>query len=617
MKKAGVILFVILCCRSVFCQAQTTVTFKPNATTGQDASIGTSYGCTMQGNTQPNEYLNCGNSQEITPTAWTYNSNGCSMGTARSLLRFDELSKIPVNATIIQAKLKLYGVSFTGNNAISVGNSCYPGSPSLYADNCPNNCFIQKVTSAWNEQTVTWNTQPTTTPANQITIPQSTLQWNWNFADSSANLVAMVQDWVTNPSKNFGVMIKQVTESYYRSVLFASSDHPNSALHPELIVTYTVCLADTTTFNAAICNGETYQENGFNVSKSGTYTQNLKNSAGCDSLVILDLSVTPFDTTVIYDTICINNAYAKYGFDIPASELQTAGIVEFRDTIPSITGCDTLIILNLNVIEKEIFTLNAVICYGYVYQENGFNVSDSGTYYDTLQNRFGCDSIVILNLTVKLQDTNKIFAEICDGERYTQNNFNETKSGIYTQNRKNKYGCDSTVILYLTVKPTPKIEILPLTDNFCNDDFIILEIISNGESFLWNTGSSENPLTLTKAGTYTATAFIENCSKTAHYTVEECPCVIWIPNAFTPNGDELNELFRPLISCHETLKSYKLHIYDRWGNLIFQTSDYAVGWNGKDNNGKDYAAGVYNYLIEYVNSKNERVRKNASVTLVR
>jgi len=171
--------------------------------------------------------------------------------------------------------------------------------------------------------------------------------------------------------------------------------------------------------------------------------------------------------------------------------------------------------------------------------------------------------------------------------------------------------------LNLTVKPTPQIEIVPLTDNFCNEDFILLEISTDGKSFIWSTGSSENPLTVTKAGIYSATAFIENCSKTAHYTVEECPCVIWLPNAFTPNNDGHNEVFRPVISCHETLKSYKLLIYNRWGNLVFQTSDYSVGWNGNDSQGGTCPEGVYIYRIEYTNSKNEKVVKNGAVVVFR
>jgi len=317
-----------------------------------------------------------------------------------------------------------------------------------------------------------------------------------------------------------------------------------------------------------------------------------------------------------HDTICQNNAYKNYGFDIPASELQTAGTVERQYITPSTTsGCDTIVKLKLNVKLQSKTDLIETICKGETYDFHGNLLTEGDIYYDTLQNRFGCDSIVTLYLTVISQDTTEIPAEICDGERYTQNNFNETVSGTYFQYLKNKFGCDSTVILNLTVNPTPQIKITAISDNFCNDDFILLEITTNGDNFRWNTGSSENPLTVTKAGTYSATAFIENCSKTAKYVVEECPCVIWLPNAFTPNGDGLNDSFSPVV--YSTLHSFSMHIYDRWGQLVFKTDAY-LPWDGTIG-GKSAAAGVYSYIISYscAREPSKTHTKQGSVTLVR
>jgi gliding motility-associated-like protein len=108
-----------------------------------------------------------------------------------------------------------------------------------------------------------------------------------------------------------------------------------------------------------------------------------------------------------------------------------------------------------------------------------------------------------------------------------------------------------------------------------------------------------------------------DCEKTASYTVEECPCIVFIPNAFTPNGDGINEVFRPVISCYETLKDYKLYIYNRWGEIVFISSDYAVGWDGTNGKGNDCSSGVYYALIKYTNSKNKPVFKTTSVTLFR
>jgi gliding motility-associated-like protein len=317
-----------------------------------------------------------------------------------------------------------------------------------------------------------------------------------------------------------------------------------------------------------------------------------------------------------YDTTCPNKSYAEHGFNIPANDLQTAGNYEFRDTLPSATSCDTIIILKLNVLKDSLFIF-ATICEGEIYQENGFNETTTGTYYDTLQNRFGCDSVVILHLLVVKPDTDSIFASICQGETYNKNGFNASKTDTYYQNLKNMYGCDSLVVLNLTVNPVPNIEIVEIANNFCVEDFAIIEVQTNGDSFLWNTGSSENQLKITKAGLYSATAFLRNRKKTASYILEECPCLVYIPNAFSPNGDGLNEVFRPVISCYETLKDYKLYVYNRWGEIVFKSSDYAIGWDGTNHIGKYCSSGVYYCVIEFITSKNERIFKNTSVTLLR
>jgi hypothetical protein len=249
MKKLLFILVAIVSYSAIYCQT-TTVTFKPDSITGRDAVICERGGCIPNGGTQLFENRNFGSSHEFRAVAWTWVAEGCNAGTDRSLLKFEELSTIPVSAEIISAELKLFGISSPAS--ITSGNSSYPGSPynnSSFPPGSPynttNESFIQRVTSFWDEQTVTWNTQPTTTTVNQISIPNTTLQWNWNYTNNSPDLVAMVQEMVSNPSTNFGFMLKLQNETHYRSVLFASSDHLNSALWPELTVTYKNCSTDT------------------------------------------------------------------------------------------------------------------------------------------------------------------------------------------------------------------------------------------------------------------------------------------------------------------------------------------------------------------------------------
>jgi len=224
-------------------------------------------------------------------SAWTYNSIGCSQGVRRSLLQFNELSTIPQNAVIVSAELKLYGVSSSG----TYGNSIFPGSP--YSDQGSNQSSILRVTSEWDEQIVTWNNQPTVSTGNKITIPQTTSRWNWNFTDSSDNLVAMIQDMVTNPETNFGFMFKLDTERYYRGVIFAAGNHSNSALWPELIVTYEYVIHGCTDRYA-----ENYNPQAMKNDSSCTYGKIDKPIIGCmDSTA---LNYNPI-ATVTNDDVCV------------------------------------------------------------------------------------------------------------------------------------------------------------------------------------------------------------------------------------------------------------------------------------------------------------------------
>ena len=210
----------------------TTVVFKPNATVGKDAPIWKfDDDCIGNGSTQTNADRNFGTEETLWMKDWTWNAIGCSGGTIRSLLCFTELSTIPSNAVIVSATLRLYGVT-------SDRNTSYSGAPASYYENT---VVVQQVTSPWNENTVTWNTQPSTTTANQFIIPQSTSQYNWNYTNSSSELVAMVQNMVSG--NNYGFMLRLQTEQHYRNMVFASSDHPDASLHPELEVTYKVCNA--------------------------------------------------------------------------------------------------------------------------------------------------------------------------------------------------------------------------------------------------------------------------------------------------------------------------------------------------------------------------------------
>lgn len=94
---------------------------------------------------------------------------------------------------------------------------------------------------------------------------------------------------------------------------------------------------------------------------------------------------------------------------------------------------------------------------------------------------------------------------------------------------------------------------------------------------------------------------------------------LWVPNSFTPNGDGVNDFFRAEYSPYGLdLTYYKMEIFDRWGERIFTTTDYTVGWTGnKNNNGEPMKDDAYVYKIQYKTADGIVKHKTGHVTLIK
>jgi hypothetical protein len=207
-----------------------TVCFQPEAGKGVDAFLSSLAPTT-----------NYATHQDFISTAWTVNGNPI---TVRSLLQFPQLSGIPSTALVTNATLDLY---FNPTSSNGPNHSQLSGS---------NASTLLRVTGAWNESTVTWNTQPATstgtTTTDIVALPASS-SGTQNY---SINVTDMVQFWVANPTQNFGFLLRLVTESYYRRLLFASSDHPTTSLHPRLCVSYQELLPNPLCFQPDATSGQ-------------------------------------------------------------------------------------------------------------------------------------------------------------------------------------------------------------------------------------------------------------------------------------------------------------------------------------------------------------------------
>ncbi|MFH1120841.1 MAG: gliding motility-associated C-terminal domain-containing protein [Bacteroidota bacterium] len=157
--------------------------------------------------------------------------------------------------------------------------------------------------------------------------------------------------------------------------------------------------------------------------------------------------------------------------------------------------------------------------------------------------------------------------------------------------------CNTTRMISVEVNPKPDISI-GYADTICYGQQVLLDPGSGFVSYLWQDGSSAESQFVYEQGIYWVQVVdINNCK--AADTVQLVPCNIdvLIPNAFTPNGDGLNETFRPLFNGFEP-SMYNMSIYTKWGQLIFTSSDVLTGWDGTIE-GVPAPPAVYVYVISY------------------
>lgn len=260
-------------------------------------------------------------------------------------------------------------------------------------------------------------------------------------------------------------------------------------------------------------------------------------------------------------------------------------------------------------------------------------VNNSGIYYDSLLNKQGCDSLIIAEIVIPNHDT-VISLTSCEPVSLFGNIY--TQSGKYSYNYKNRKGCDSTIIVDLTIRVKSQhqmnlshcdsffynghtyISDTLLVDTLTNSQgcdsilFVDLSINKSGRFFRSDTTCFDT--TISHLRVLRDTLLITRISKSngcdslitrevivispsSHPELlsDVCPePKIFIPNAFTPGNDNLNETFK-IIGVPEP---YTFKVFDRWGKMIYSNTNYDNSWDGTFK-GKPLSTGTYIYSITY------------------
>ena len=213
-----------------------------------------------------------------------------------------------------------------------------------------------------------------------------------------------------------------------------------------IMLTLTVNQPTSTQITETICEGNTFEFFGQALTEANTYYDTLINMHGCDSVIELTLVVNPIYNALMTDTICQGESYDFFG-----QIITEAGV--YTHSIPTINGCDSTFTLMLAVNPTFNIPVNAEICQGESYIFSNQTLTESGVYLDTLQTINGCDSVIILTLDVHPVQYTQLTAEIGIGDSYDFHGQILNETGIYEDTLSTVYGCDSVITLTLTVNP--------------------------------------------------------------------------------------------------------------------------------------------------------------------
>ena len=389
------------------------------------------------------------------------------------------------------------------------------------------------------------------------------------------------------------------TEGVYKNCFMAVNGGDSVVtLNLSFYPIYNTSRTDTICFGDSLRVGQNYYKT------TGSYTIKLLTDKGCDSTINLKLVVRPLNIRTQKVYICHTDFYY-----IGDSIYNKTGI--YRNVLRGYR-CDSTVITDLEVFIKWTDYIDTTICANKTLVINNKIYTKSGRYSDTIPRPFRCDTIYHINLTVTPLPTRIQTINVCKGQVFKFNNNVYSQAGSYTDSVVMKNSCDSVITTHINIIDLT----INLVDNLTlhNGDSITLKPLVNSTNTLTWTWSPPSGLSCTNCAAPILTPLsnkryhlvvqdkLNGCTASDSLTVKLIHCdKVYIPNAFSPNGDNLNDVFTAYGSeCAKGIKY--MRIFNRWGNLVYEVENAtlgsaAQGWDGMYQ-GKSLSMGVYVYVIE-------------------
>lgn len=379
--------------------------------------------------------------------------------------------------------------------------------------------------------------------------------------------------------------------------------------------------------NVSICEGAVAIIHGNAETIAGIYTQSFVLASGCDSISNVTLIVNPLPTV-----------FAGNDFAVCEGDQAT-----------------------LNGSGAMFYTWNPAS----VINGQAFTPTGTATYIVTGVDINGCVNTDQITVSIEPNPTVSFTADVVEGCAPLTVTFTNTTGGTLTnclwtmENGATLSGCNSVTTTFqnagiydVTLETTSSngcsnsetyLDFIYVEDVFAAFSASAVELSTSNQEVFFNNNSIQAINYFWNFGDNTATSTLENpsyifndaqanyvvqliaysslgCVDTAELTltVKEEP-IFYVPNAFSPDGDEFNQLFQPVFTSGFDPYDFNLSIYNRWGELIWESFDASAAWDGVSNNtGKSVQDGIYTWKIEFkALSTDERIQVFGHVSVIR
>lgn len=274
---------------------------------------------------------------------------------------------------------------------------------------------------------------------------------------------------------------------------------------------------------------------------------------------------------------------------------------------------------------------------GIVWQDgstgDSFEVSAAGTYW--VQVSIGCavdsDTIIVAYTQAPFIDLGPDL-ELCPGDEAiieangtgyeflwsdgsTGTELTVTPPGLYWLQATNACGSVRDTI-EVALSPVPVVNLGP-DHTLCTPGTALLNVQQDGAVYLWSDGSDGPELLVASSGVYSVTVSIGNCTTSDEVTItyEDCAFELELPNVFSPNGSGVNDLFEPISS--RGISSMRTTIFNRWGQVVYNTTNIGIRWDGRTGSGEPVPEGTYFYELEFTPKNGDPAVRTGSLTLLR